>query len=105
MSGAWGPLTEAALTLPCGYCGAIEGAWCVRFSRSAPPLVSGRASYLHEARMRPVRAGWLIGWRDAVDQVTHDLDTWADQSPDLGVRVDLRWAAERIRASWVARRT
>lgn len=97
------PLDEPALEVPCGYCGQPAGAWCVRRS----PLtgeVTGRASYLHTARKAPIWDAWRIGWRDAVAQVTDDLDRWANESQDGHITADLRWAADRIRSSWVARR-
>lgn len=95
-------LDEPALEVPCGYCGQPAGAWCVRRSRSTGE-VTGRASWLHEDRKRPMREAWRIGWRDGVAQVTHDLDRWAEESQDAHITADLRWAAQRIRASWVAR--
>lgn len=99
------PLDEPALEVPCGYCGQPAGAWCVRRSRTTGE-VTGRASYLHEARKGPIRAGWREGWRDGVAQVTASLRHWAQDAAgiDTATVAALEWAADRVDGSWMARR-
>lgn len=103
------PLDVVALEFECNYCLAQPGRWCRRRSRTTGDY-TGRASWLHVERTRPVREAWRIGWAEGVAQVVDDLDRWADavgsdpKVPADLMAADLRWAAARIRDSWVARR-
>jgi hypothetical protein len=64
-------LTALALETACGYCGAQPGEWCVRriifcrgLSRAAAVKhygPSGRASYLHTVRTRPIWRAYFAG--------------------------------------------
>lgn len=106
-----GELDDLALALPCPYCHVAADVWCVRRSWSTGE-VTGRASWLHEDRKRPLREAWRYGWRDGVDQALHDLDRWAGEAraaelrgvPSTGLAAALRWAHDKLAASWVARR-
>ena len=68
-------LTDLALEIPCAYCGAAPGAWCVTrimICRAMPRATaikhfgpSGRAAYLHADRTRPIWRAYWAGITDA----------------------------------------
>ena len=62
--------------IPCSYCGAKVDEPCVRRLAWTGSLTrdtaikhygpTGRASYPHAARQRPLNAAWLDGWGEAL---------------------------------------
>jgi hypothetical protein len=49
---------QAQVQIPCGYCKAEPGAWCV--------TRSGWAKTLHTVRFWPWWQGWLVGYRNGL---------------------------------------
>lgn len=58
-----GDLDALALLFPCGYCGAQPEEWCVTARPYSRPA-GQRVTWLHEARLGPLREAWRAGWRD-----------------------------------------
>lgn len=58
------------LQLPCGFCGAKEGDWCLRRAWDTHE-VTGYAVWLHSARDRLLRAARQEGWKSREHYLAH----------------------------------
>lgn len=74
-------LSNLATGLPCDYCGADVGEWCI-----ARPS-GDRAAYIHEARLRPICDAFSAGFDEGQADI---LDAYLGQRPYFTNALDRR---------------
>lgn len=92
----------AVANLTCPYCGAAPGSPCVARpveTRGMSPSwrlaqePTGRATYAHAARTRPIREGWQLGFRDGTDAIKTAVSGMAERGKTA--REIVEWLEKR----------